>query len=626
MPLPIEDYAMIGDCETAALVGIDGSIDWLCWPRFDSDACFAALLGGEDHGRWLIGPADPSVARATSRRYRGDSLILETRFESATGAVVVIDVMPPRDGDSNLIRIVVGERGTMQMRTELVIRFGYGARMPWVHRLPDRSLRAIAGADQVVLRTPVALEGVGDRTVGEFTVSAGESIPFALSYAPSHLPPPDPKDPHAGLAGAEEFWREWSSRARTVDGGERAVILRSLITLKGLIYAPTGGIVAAPTTSLPETLGGIRNWDYRFCWLRDATLTLLALMNAGYFEEAAAWRDWLLRAVAGAPAQAQIMYGVAGEHRLNELTLDWLPGYEGARPVRIGNAAHDQLQLDVYGEVMDALYQAYRGGVPGDAEAWSLQQHLLEHLEAIWRRPDRGIWESRGEPRHYTLSKVMAWVAFDRGIKLAEEAGLPGPVDRWRAVAAEIHAEICAKAFDARIGSFMQSYGSPWLDGSLLLLPTTGFLPPDDPRIVGTVRAIEQRLVVDGLVMRHDPAETETGLARGEGAFLACSFWLADALLLIGRIDDARQLFDRLLGLRNDVGLLSEEYDVRARRLVGNFPQAFSHITLVTTANNLTRASKPATQRSGQDPVPGVAGAEAAEPATGRLHMAVRNR
>jgi len=605
MPLPIEDYAMIGDCETAALVGRDGSIDWLCWPRFDSDACFAALLGGEDHGRWLIGPADPGVARATSRRYRGESLILETRFESATGAVVVIDVMPPRDGDSNLVRIVVGERGTMQMRTELVIRFGYGARVPWVHRLPDRSLRAIAGADQVVLRTPVALEGKGGRTVGEFTVSAGESIPFALSYAPSHLPPPDPTDPQASLADAEAFWREWASRATTAGGDERELILRSLITLKGLTYAPTGGIVAAPTTSLPETLGGARNWDYRFCWLRDATLTLLALMNAGYFDEAAAWRDWLLRAVAGAPDQAQIMYGLAGEHRLIELTLDWLPGYEGARPVRIGNAAHDQLQLDVYGEVMDALYQAYRGGVPGSAEAWSLQRHLLDHLETIWRRPDRGIWESRGEPRHYTLSKVMAWVAFDRGIKLSDEAGLAGPVDRWRAIAAEIHAEICTKAFDPRLGSFVQSYDSTWLDGSLLLLPTTGFLPADDPRIVGTVRAIEQRLVVDGLVMRHDPAERETGLVHGEGAFLACSFWLADALIMIGRFDEARRLFDRLLGLRNDVGLLSEQHDVRAGRLVGNFPQAFSHVALVTTANNLMRASKPADQRSGQDQVRG---------------------
>jgi len=605
MPLAIEDYAMIGDCETAALVGRDGSIDWLCWPRFDSDACFAALLGGDEHGRWLIGPADPSAARAVSRRYRGESLILETRFESSTGAVVLIDVMPPRDDESNLLRIVVGERGTMEMRMDLVIRFGYGARMPWVHRLPDRSLRAIAGAEQIVLRTPVAIEGADGRTIGRFTVSAGESVPFAMSYAPSHLPPPEPRDPYAGLADTEAFWRDWASRATSIGGDDRELLLRSLITLKGLIYAPTGGIVAAPTTSLPETLGGARNWDYRFCWLRDATLTLLALMNAGYFDEAAAWRDWLLRAIAGAPHQAQIMYGVAGEHRLVELTLDWLPGYEDARPVRIGNAAHDQLQLDVYGEVMDALYQAHRGGVPGDAEAWSLQTHLLAHLEKIWRQPDRGIWESRGAPRHFTLSKVMAWVAFDRGIKLAEEAGLDGPVARWRAVAAQIHAEICANAYNAELGSFVQSYGSTWLDGSLLLLPTTGFLPVDDPRITGTVRAVEQRLVVDGLVMRHDPAEIETGLAHGEGAFLACSFWLADAMILLGRHDEARRLFDRLLALRNDVGLLAEQYEVRANRLVGNFPQAFSHVALVTTAHNLERASKPAMQRAGKAPVPG---------------------
>jgi GH15 family glucan-1,4-alpha-glucosidase len=622
MPLQIEDYALIGDCETAALVGRDGSIDWLCWPRFDSDACFAALLGSEDHGRWLIGPADPAAARATSRRYRGDSLILETRFESADGAVVVIDVMPPRTGEANLVRIVVGERGVMAMRTELVIRFGYGARIPWVTRLPDGALRAIAGPDQLVLRTPVALEGVGPRTVGAFEVAAGQAVAFELSYTASHLPPPAPQDPFAGLADAEAFWAAWASRARTTDAEERAMILRSLITLKALTYAPTGGIVAAPTTSLPETLGGARNWDYRFCWLRDATLSLLALMNAGYFEEAGAWRDWLLRAAAGAPSQAQIMYGVAGEHRLTEHELSWLPGYEGARPVRIGNAAHGQLQLDVYGEVMDALYQAHRGGVANSAEAWALQRELLEHLETIWQLPDRGIWESRGEPRHYTFSKVMAWVAFDRGIKLAEDAGLPGPIDHWRDVAAEIHASICRHGYDPALGSFVQAYGSTWLDGSLLLLPTTGFLPIDDPRIVGTVAAIEQRLMARGLVMRHDPAEIETGLAHGEGAFLACSFWLADALILLGRRDDGRALFDRLVGLCNDVGLLAEEYDVETDRLVGNFPQAFSHVALVTTAHNLKRAHKPAEQRAGHAqvnhgaPVPDAAAPDAADRAT----------
>jgi GH15 family glucan-1,4-alpha-glucosidase len=603
MPLAIEDYALIGDCETAALVGRDGSIDWLCWPRFDSDACFAALVGSDQHGRWQIGPADPAAARAVARRYRGDSLILETRFETPTGAVIVIDVMPPRTGDGNLVRIVVGERGEVEMQTDLVIRFGYGARMPWVTRMADGALRAVAGPDQVVLRTPVVLEGVGGRTVGRFVVAAGQQVPFVLSYTASHLPPPPPQDAFAELADAEAYWDAWARRAQTSDGEERELIMRSLVTLKALTYAPTGGIVAAPTTSLPETLGGARNWDYRYCWLRDATLSLLALMNAGYYEEAGAWRDWLLRAVAGAPAQAQIMYGVAGEHRLTEYELPWLPGYEGARPVRIGNAAHGQLQLDVYGEVMDALYQAHRGGVANSADAWAFQCSFLAHLATIWQLPDRGIWESRGEPRHYTYSKVMAWVAFDRGIKLAEEAGLPGPIDHWRAIAAAIHAEICAHAYDRELGSFVQAYGSRGLDGSLLLLPTTGFLPIDDPRILGTVNAIEARLVVDGLVMRHDPSEVETGLVHGEGAFLACSFWLADALILLGRRADGEALFGRLLGLRNDLGLLAEEYDVRARRQVGNFPQAFSHVALVTTAHNLKRARQPAEQRAGRAPV-----------------------
>jgi GH15 family glucan-1,4-alpha-glucosidase len=613
MPQQLEDYALIGDCETAALVGRDGSIDWLCWPRFDSDACFAALLGNEENGRWLIGPADPRYARSVSRRYHGDSLILETRFESPTGAVVIVDVMPPRTGDGNLVRIVIGERGELELRTELVIRFGYGARTPWVTRMPDGALRAIAGPDQVVLRTPVALEGAGMRTIGAFRVTAGDTVPFVLSYAASHVALPAQTDALAELADAEAYWAEWASRAKTDDAQERGAIMRSLVTLKGLTYAPTGGIVAAPTTSLPETLGGIRNWDYRFCWLRDATLSLLALMNAGYYDEAAAWRGWLLRAVAGAPAQAQIMYGVAGEHRLTELELPWLSGYEASQPVRIGNAAHGQFQLDVYGEVMDALYQAYRGGVATDGDGWALQQKLLEQLETTWREPDHGIWESRGEPRHYTFSKVMAWVAFDRGIKLAEEAKLDGPLDHWRAVAAEIHASICAHGYDPELGSFVQAYGNQRLDGSLLVIPTTGFLPIDDPRIASTVRLIEQRLVVDGLVMRHDPAEVETGLVHGEGAFLPCSFWLADALVLLGRYDEGRALFDRLVALCNDVGLLAEEYDVKAHRQVGNFPQAFSHIALVTTAHNLLRTHKPAHQRAGNAPPP-----ESAKPAARR--------
>jgi GH15 family glucan-1,4-alpha-glucosidase len=595
--LPIEDYALIGDCETAALVGRNGSIDWLCWPRFDSEACFASLLGGEQFGRWILAPADLS-ATMVQRRYRGESLILETRFETADAAVVIVDVMPPRRGDTNLVRIVYGERGVMRMRTELVIRFGYGAIVPWVHRLPDGSLRAIAGPDQLVLRTPVALEGVDKTTVGEFDVAAGQSVPFALTHRASHLPPPEPDDPYQGLADAEQFWADWAARSTVPVGEERTMIMRSLITLKALTYAPTGGIVAAPTTSLPETLGGARNWDYRYCWLRDATLSLLALMNGGYYDEATAWRDWLLRAVAGSPEQTQIMYGLAGERDLFEHELAHLPGYEGSRPVRVGNAAHSQLQLDVYGEVMDAFYQAHRGGVANSADAWSVQRQLLAHLETVWRQPDRGIWESRGEPQHYTFSKIMAWVAFDRGVKLVREAGLEGPVDRWAAIAAEIHAEVCAKGFDAELGSFVQAFGSPRLDGSLLLLPTTGFLPIGDPRVLGTIAAIEKRLVVEGLVMRHDPSEKQLGLQHGEGTFLACSFWLADAMCMSGRHAEAMALFQRLLALRNDVGLLAEEYDVRARRLVGNFPQAFSHVALVTTAQNLWRAGKPAAQRS----------------------------
>ncbi|MEP6865484.1 MAG: glycoside hydrolase family 15 protein [Deltaproteobacteria bacterium] len=598
MPLRLEDYGMIGDCETAALVGRDGSIDWLCWPRFDSGACFAALLGTSEHGRWCIAPASPQPIMATSRQYRGDSLILETRFETPTGSVIVVDFMPPRDGASNIVRIVYGERGTVQMRTEVVIRFDYGGIVPWVHRLPDGALRAIAGPDQLVLRTPISIEGVDRRTAGDFTVNAGDAIPFTMSYRPSHLEAPGPCDPFAALAGTERFWADWAGRARLVDVGEKATILRSLLVLKALTYAPTGGIVAAPTTSLPETLGGKRNWDYRFCWLRDATLSLLALMNGGYFEEAAAWRDWLLRAVAGSPDQVQIMYGIAGERALWEHELDHLPGYANSQPVRIGNAAHGQLQIDVYGEVMDAFYQAHRGGVPDSREAWQVQIAFLAHLETIWQQPDRGIWESRDEPRHYTYSKVMAWVAFDRGIKMVRENGFEGPVERWEQVAAQIHAQICERGFDPELGSFVESYGTKRLDGSLLLVPTTGFLPPDDPRILGTIRAIEQRLVVDGLVMRHDPSLTETGLGHGEGAFLACSFWLADALIMTGRREEGRALFERLLALRNDLGLLAEEYDVRARCLVGNFPQAFSHIALVTTAQNLWRAQAPAAQRS----------------------------
>jgi len=598
MPSRIEDYALIGDCETAALVGLNGSIDWLCWPRFDSDACFAALLGTSDHGRWQIAPVE---FKSVSRSYRGDSLILETRFETPEGAVRVVDFMPPRSGNSHLVRLVIGERGKVTVRTELQVRFGYGAVVPWVHRQDDGTLRAIGGPDQVVLRTPVSLEGRDQSTVGEFVVAAGETIPFTLTYAPSYATPPDPQDPHEALRATEQFWAEWSGRARIEQGEQRGPVMRSLITLKALTHASTGGIVAAPTTSLPETLGGIRNWDYRFCWLRDATLSLLALMNAGYYAEAGNWRDWLLRAVAGMPAQAQIMYSITGERRLTEWEIDWLPGYEGAKPVRVGNGAHGQIQMDVFGEVMDALYQAQRGGLASSGDAWALQQALLEHLAQIWRGPDRGIWESRGPERHFTFSKIMAWVAFDRGARIASEFGLQGPVARWSEIAREIHAEVCSKGYDAELGSFVQSYGSKWLDGSLLLIPTTGFLPIEDPRIVGTIRAVEKRLLADGFVMRHDPAEIETGLAHGEGAFLACSFWLADAMVLLGREGEGAQLFERLLALRNDVGLLSEQYDVPTKRLVGNFPQAFSHIALINSAHNLARSKKPADQRAGKE-------------------------
>jgi GH15 family glucan-1,4-alpha-glucosidase len=592
---PLEDYALIGDCETAALVSRSGSIDWLCWPRFDSGACFAALLGGAEHGRWLISPQNE--ATRTTRRYRENTLILETRMETAQGAVTLIDFMPPRGRNSDVVRLVRGERGRVRMRTELVLRFDYGRTVPWVNHLVDGTFRAIAGPDMVVMHTPVVLHGKDMTTVGDFDVAAGEIIPFVLTHGSSHLDPPEPIVPEASLTHTEAFWTEWASRDES--RGEWAdAVLRSLITLKALTYAPTGGIVAAPTTSLPEQLGGARNWDYRFCWLRDATLTLLALMNAGYYDEARAWRDWLLRAAAGAPSQLQIMYGLAGERRLTEFEVPWLPGYENSLPVRIGNAAHAQLQLDVIGEVMDALHQARCGELNPREADWAFQRALLEHLAMIWDRPDEGIWEVRGGPRHFTHSKVMAWVAVDRGIRAIESHGLEGPFDRWRELRRTIHAEVCERGFNREIGSFVQSYGSRELDASLLLLATMGFLPPSDPRIRGTVEAIERRLLVDGFVLRYDTAAGVDGLPVGEGAFLACSFWLADAYVLMGRMGDARQLFERLLTLRNDVGLLAEEYDTKACRLVGNFPQAFSHIALVNTAHNIARASKPAHQRA----------------------------
>ena len=592
----IEDYGLIGDCETAALVSKDGSIDWLCWPRFDSGACFAALLGNSKNGRWRIAPAQ-AKSRIT-RRYRPATLILETTFTTADGEVTVIDFMPLREQASHLVRLVVGTRGTVAIRTELVIRFDYGQSVPWVKRTENGDLLAISGPDMVVLRTPVEMRGEQLTSVGEFTVSAGETIPFVLMYVQSHLPAPDPVDAEDALRQTQNFWEEWTSVHKST-GPYAPFVLRSLITLKALSYLPTGGIVAAPTTSLPEQLGGPRNWDYRFCWLRDATLTLLALMNSGYYDEACAWRDWLLRAAAGSPSQIQIMYGLAGEKRLAEWEVPWLAGYEGSKPVRIGNAAADQLQLDVFGEVLDAMHQARVGGLQPLADAWDFQRVLMSHLEEIWPLEDEGIWEVRGGRRHFTYSKMMAWVAFDRTIRSAEAFGLEGPIDHWRKLRARIHAEVCDKAFNPKIGAFMQSYGSEHLDASALLIPVVGFLPPSDPRVAGTVEAIERKLMTNGFVLRYDTDVTQDGLPPGEGAFLACSFWLADAYILLGRRDDARKLFERLLTLCNDLGLLSEEYDPAGKRLLGNFPQAFSHIALVITAHNLDRAEKPCEQRSG---------------------------
>jgi len=596
VPLPIEDYALIGDCETAALVGRDGSIDWLCLPRFDSDSCFAALLGGPENGRWIIAPERHAQI---SRQYRSGTLILETTFKTSEGTVLLIDFMPPKGKATDVIRLVIGVEGRVRMRIELVIRFDYGSTVPWVTRREDDMLRAIAGPQMLLLKTLVSLRGEGLKTIGEFTVDQGNRVPFVLTHTASHLPPPKTPDPFAALEDTERFWSEWSTTCKAAGRWSEAV-LRSLITLKALTFAPTGGIVAAATTSLPENIGGRRNWDYRFCWVRDATLTLLALMGAGYFDEARAWRDWLVRAVAGSPAQLQIMYGIAGERRLWEWEVPWLDGYERSKPVRIGNAAHAQLQLDVFGEMMDALYQARRGGLPESESTWAVECALLEHLASIWQEPDNGMWETRGERRHFTYSKMMAWAAFDRAVKSAQEFKLPGPVDEWQRRRAEIHEEVCRKGYDEKLGHFVQAYGSKELDASLLLIPAIGFLPPTDPRVAATVAAIERHLLVDGFVSRYDTGRSDDGLPPGEGAFLACSFWLADAYYLLGRIEEAEQLFERLLDLRNDVGLLSEEYAPRRRRLVGNFPQAFSHISLVNTAHNLSHAEKPAKQRAGK--------------------------
>jgi GH15 family glucan-1,4-alpha-glucosidase len=591
----IEDYALIGDCETGALIGRDGSIDWLCWPRFDSGACFAALLGGPEHGRWRIAPT-VEIAR-TERRYRGDTLILETTFVTATGSATIVDFMPPVGSQAELVRMVVGQSGDVPMRVELILRFGYGALVPWVTKRGANTLRAVAGPDMVVLHTDVPLHGENLTSVAEFSIRAGETKSFILSWRPSHKPPPESFDTHAALQECEAYWRDWSSRCR-YEGEYREPVIRSLLTLKALTYGPTGGIVAAPTTSLPEKLGGVRNWDYRFCWLRDATMTLQALMYAGYHDEARDWRRWLLRAVAGNPQKTQIMYGVAGERRLPEYIADWLPGYDG-NPVRIGNEAVDQFQLDVYGEVMDALYQARCTGFGAGHSTWALQKALMSVVTERWTERDEGIWEVRGGPQHFTHSKLMAWVAADRAVRSVELFGLDGPLDEWRQLRDDIRADILANGYDADRRTFTQYYGSRELDAALLMIPIVGFLPADDERVRGTLAAVEDELLVDGFVRRYtqDRRSGQDGLPPGEGAFLACTFWLADNYSLQGRHEEAVELFERLLSLRNDLGLLAEEYDIDGRRLVGNFPQAFSHVPLINTARNLSADGGPSHQR-----------------------------
>ena len=586
-PLPIEDYALIGDCKTAALVGRDGAIDWLCWPRFDSAACFAALLGKRENGRWRIAPAAPDVT--ASRSYRDGTLVLETVFETAEGQVAIVDFMPMGAADTSVIRLVEGRRGRVAMRLELNVRFDYGVTVPWVTQLEDKSgLSIIAGPNGITLRCPVDLKGEDMSTVADFTVEAGQTVPFVMSYAPSHLPPLAPIDAAAALLSTEQAWRDWSGRC-TYKGEYRDAVVRSLLTLKALTFGETGGIVAAPTTSLPEQLGGPRNWDYRFCWLRDATLTLMALMAGGYFDEAQAWRDWLHRSIAGAPDQLQIMYGIAGERQLMEWQVPWLVGYQGAAPVRIGNAAAGQVQLDVYGEVMGALHRARESGLASPASAWDLQRTMIDHLAAIWDQPDEGIWEVRGGRRNFTFSKIMAWVAMDRAIKDARTYGLDAPLDQWCALRDLIHETVCREGFDPHQNSFTQVFGRAPLDASLLLIATVGFLPADDSRVIGTVAAIERGLLADGFVLRYRTETNVDGLPPGEGVFLPCSFWLVGAYHQQGRMEEARALFVRLLGLCNDVGLISEEYDPAAKRLVGNFPQAFTHVALIAAAFDLVK-------------------------------------
>lgn len=589
----IEDYALIGDCQTAALVGRYGSIDWLCFPRFDSPACFAALLGTPEHGRWLLSPV--GAVQSIRRNYRGGTLILETEYETATGVATIVDCMPLRDEAPDLVRLVQGKRGQIDMRMELTIRFDYGSLVPWVTRT-DHGLIAIGGPDALRLTTPVRLRGENFRTVADFTVSAGDAVPFTLTWFPSHRPAPAERNPTEEISGTADWWLEWSKRC-TYRGEWREQVVRSLITLKALTYAPTGGIVAAVTTSIPEQPGGVRNWDYRFCWLRDATFALYALTTGGYAEEAKAWCDWMLRVAAGKPSQINTVYGVMGERRLPEIELPWLPGYDNSRPVRVGNAASDQFQLDVIGEVIDALHFARRVGLEPNEASWAFQKSLVNFLASVWEAPDEGFWEVRGPRRHFTHSKMMAWVALDRAIKAIERFKLDGPVESWRRVRDSIHAEVCRKGFDPDINSFVQYYGAKQLDANLLLMPLVGFLPATDPRVLGTVEAIQKHLMKDGFVARYHTEPGIDGLPPGEGAFIACSFWLADNLALQHRHEEAREIFQRLLDICNDVGLLSEGYDPVARRLVGNFPQAFSHVGLVNTARNLTRKGGPAEHR-----------------------------
>ncbi|ODT81905.1 MAG: glucoamylase [Nitrosomonadales bacterium SCN 54-20] len=606
MSKPIEEYGFIGNMLSGALVARDGSMDWLCLPRFDSDACFAALLGTSKHGYWRISPAGES--NRPSRRYLPHAPILETTFETEGGIVTLVDFMPLSNDPErvDVVRLVQGVSGKVAMRMDLALRFGYGKTIPWVRRR-DYGIHAVAGPDAVELATPVALRGEDMRTVAEFEVGEGDVIPFTLAYHPLHREPHFIDDARKRLEHTLAWWREWTricQLSEFEEPGWNDAVERSLVTLKALSYQPSGGIVAALTTSLPEELGGVRNWDYRYCWIRDATLTLYAFMNAGRFDEAGAFREWMLRAAAGAPDQMQIMYGIEGERRLTEIELPWLPGYENSLPVRIGNGAHDQIQVDVFGELMDTLYTARKSQLGPHQEAWRFQQALLSRLESLWRGPDQGIWEVRGGAKHFVYSKMMAWVAFDRAVKAVEQFGFPGPVGKWRMLRDEIHREVLARGYDKERNTFVQHYDGVGLDASLLLMAEVGFLPPDDPRFRGTVEAVERDLMEDGLVLRYRVGETKDGLAGEEGTFLVCSFWLADAYTMIDRGHDATVLFERLLSLRNDLGLLAEEYHPRHRRQLGNFPQAFSHVGLINTAYNLRRINGPAQQRADRSASP----------------------